>query len=82
VWLYQTFPSAEAEAQLERRVGDLAGADLNRTLIVMGTSKYGWNAYNAALALAARGYHHILWYRGGEEAWAASGMMSDDRRDP
>jgi len=57
-----------------------SGATFDRNIIVMGDGPFGWTSYNAALHLVALGYRHVLWYRGGEEAWVSSGGMSDDRR--
>jgi rhodanese-related sulfurtransferase len=55
--------------------------DHDRPIVVMGSGAYGWGSYNAALTLLALGYRHVLWHRGGEEAWAAAGQPSEDRRD-
>jgi TolB-like protein/DNA-binding winged helix-turn-helix (wHTH) protein/tetratricopeptide (TPR) repeat protein len=50
-------------------------------IIVMDTGCSGTDGYNTALHLAAS-FATILWYRGGEEAWAEAGLPADDRRGP
>ncbi len=82
VWINDTFPSEEGHAHLEREVESAAGHARDRGIVIMGCSKYDWNAYNAALALIGLGYRKILWYRGGEEAWVAAGLPAEDRRNP
>ena len=51
-----------------------------RDIVVMGDGTFGWSSYNAALLLVADHYEHVLWYRGGEEAWAETGLPSRDLR--
>jgi rhodanese-related sulfurtransferase len=46
----------------------------------MSDSPFGWDSYNAALNLIARGYQNVLWFRGGEESWASHGYDSNDLR--
>ena len=48
--------------------------------VVMDTGSSGSDGYNAALRLVARAPLRVLWYRGGEEAWARAGLPADDRR--
>jgi Tfp pilus assembly protein PilF len=57
-----------------------SGATFDRNIVVMGDGPFGWASYNTAIHLVALGYRHVLWYRGGEEAWAFSGGKSEDRR--
>jgi TolB-like protein/DNA-binding winged helix-turn-helix (wHTH) protein/rhodanese-related sulfurtransferase len=57
-----------------------SGAAPDRAVVVMADGPFGWASYNAALHLVALGYRHVLWYRGGEEAWASSGGEAEDRR--
>jgi TolB-like protein/DNA-binding winged helix-turn-helix (wHTH) protein/rhodanese-related sulfurtransferase len=81
-WIDDTFPSAEGQADLEKEILRLSNGDRARQIVVMGSSVFDWNGYNAALAVLSLGYRNVSWYRGGEEAWAAAGLKADDRRDP
>ncbi len=49
-------------------------------VVVMGLSVADVNSYLAALALAKAGVRDVLWYRGGEDSWAASGAPYRDMR--
>jgi TolB-like protein/DNA-binding winged helix-turn-helix (wHTH) protein len=49
-------------------------------VVIMADGPYGSAGYNAVLHLVASGEKAVFWYRGGEEAWAASGMPAFDRR--
>ncbi len=49
-------------------------------VVVMGDGTYGSAAYNAALYLLSSKRRRVVWYRGGEEAWAASGGSYEDQR--
>ena len=75
-----TFLTPDAQARLKAGVAAHTGGDLDRPVVAMGSGAYGWGSYNAALALHELGYRHVFWYRGGEEAWAAAGMPSEDDR--
>jgi len=55
----------------------LAPGGLAGPIVVMGDGVTGWQSYNAALGLMRRGYKHVLWYRGGEESWAHSGLQRE-----
>jgi len=81
-WIDDTFPSAEGQAHLEKEILRLSNGDRGRPVVVMGSSVFDWNGYNAALAVVSLGFRNVAWYRGGEEAWAAAGLKADDRRDP
>jgi TolB-like protein/DNA-binding winged helix-turn-helix (wHTH) protein/Tfp pilus assembly protein PilF/rhodanese-related sulfurtransferase len=78
----QAFPSDSGNEDLRRVAREETGGVMDSPIVVMGTSPYEWYAYNAALILVSIGYSKVSWYRGGEEAWAASGMKSEDLRDP
>lgn len=43
-------------------------------LVFYCLSRECWMSYNAALRAVAAGYANVLWYRGGLEAWKASGL--------
>jgi rhodanese-related sulfurtransferase len=49
-------------------------------IVVMGAGVTGWQPYNLGLQLIARGYRHVVWFRGGEEAWARAGYKGIDAR--
>ena len=49
-------------------------------IVVMGDGTYGSGSYNAVLHLLSSRAQHVFWYRGGEEAWAASGGPFEDSR--
>lgn len=77
---------SDAQAALDRAglAPLLAGpaGSLEQGIVVMGTGASGVNSYNFCLHLIAIGFKRISWYRGGEEAWAAAGLPSEDRRQP
>ena len=50
------------------------------SIVVMADGTYGSVSYNAALRLVLLGYTHVIWYRGGEEAWSAAKRPSLDLR--
>jgi tetratricopeptide (TPR) repeat protein len=81
-WIVATFPSDEGRKLLRSEIARSAGESASRPIVVMGSSVYDWNAYNATLAVISLGYRNVSWYRGGEEAWAAAGLKAHDRRDP
>lgn len=78
----QAFPSDSANADLQRVAHEGTGGAMEKRIVVMGTGPYDWYAYNAVLTLISIGYRNVWWYRGGEESWAATGMKSEDLRDP
>ena len=79
IWVWSPGSSGDVE-RLLNQAG--VGAQSTRTIIVMSDGPLGWRSYNAALSLVAKGFLHVLWYRGGEEAWAAAGHAWQDRRSP
>jgi TolB-like protein/DNA-binding winged helix-turn-helix (wHTH) protein len=71
----------EAEAASDPKT--LAAAPLLRAasgIVVMGTGPAGALSYTTARRFAAAGFGTIYWYRGGEEAWSAAGLPSEDHR--
>jgi tetratricopeptide (TPR) repeat protein len=52
-----------------------------RQVVVMSDGVYGWRSYNAVLQLQAAGVPNLVWYRGGEEAWAKAGLPAFDARE-
>jgi adenylate cyclase len=81
-WINDTFPSSDSQADLEKEILRLSNGDRDRQIVIMGSTVFDWNPYNATLAVLALGFRNVLWYRGGEEAWVAAGLKADDRRDP
>ena len=79
IWAWPAGASGDLVPLLERAG---AGAGTSRPVIVMSDGPLGWRSYNAALYLVAKGFRHVLWYRGGEEAWASAGHPWQDRRSP
>jgi TolB-like protein/rhodanese-related sulfurtransferase len=82
LWINETFPSEAGSAALSREIERVKGAARDQPVVVTGCGAFGWDSYNAALELIKLGYRDVIWYRGGEEAWAASGLKAEDRRDP
>jgi len=71
-------PLSDADAALDRQAlqttefGRRADSAPDAPIVVAGTGPSGVNSYNTALHFLAAGYHKLYWYRGGEEAWAAT----------
>lgn len=51
----------------------LTGGDKARPLVFYCRSSSCWHSYNASLHALEAGYTNVLWYRGGIDAWQASG---------
>jgi TolB-like protein/DNA-binding winged helix-turn-helix (wHTH) protein len=51
-------------------------------IVVMGQGPFDWAGVNCARALAQAGVPGVIWFRGGEEAWAEAGGPAEDRRSP
>jgi rhodanese-related sulfurtransferase/ATP-dependent protease ClpP protease subunit len=49
--------------------------DPDRPLVILGAGR-NWLSVNAALRATQAGYSHVLWYRGGMEAWKAANLPS------
>ncbi len=54
---------------------DLIGSDKTKPVLVFGFNQNRWESRNLALRLIALGYTDAAWYRGGWEAWEASGQQ-------
>jgi TolB-like protein/DNA-binding winged helix-turn-helix (wHTH) protein/Flp pilus assembly protein TadD len=82
-WLgdYTSLSVDERDA-MKRDIDAASHGRAQPSVIVMGSGAYGWDAYNAALAVLSLGYRNVLWYRGGEEALAAASLPHEDRRKP
>ncbi len=51
----------------------LTGGDKNRAIVFYCRGSQCWHSYNASLHALAAGYTNVMWYRGGIDAWKASG---------
>ena len=52
--------------------------DRNRPVVAVGWNAERFDGRNLALRLVAMGFTHVYWYRGGREAWEASGLPEAD----
>jgi adenylate cyclase len=66
--------SDEAQNRLGRKMASLTTGNLNRPLVAVGWNSERLDGRNLALRLVALGYTQVYWYRGGREAWEASGQ--------
>jgi DNA-binding winged helix-turn-helix (wHTH) protein/TolB-like protein/Tfp pilus assembly protein PilF len=80
LWFSPGDVSDSAGAFADHALRTAQGGGIQRPVIVLGEGPAGCAAYETALHLLAEGYVHVAWYRGGEEAWAASGEPAEDRR--
>jgi rhodanese-related sulfurtransferase len=46
----------------------------------MADGLFGTASFEAAGKLVALGYRHVMWFRGGEEAWAQAGYPAKSPR--
>lgn len=76
-WLPGAGRGESFEDGLQQRLGQalavLTGGDRARPVVFYCASPQCWLSYNAALRAVRLGYGSVLWYRGGIEAWGASG---------
>lgn len=61
------------QMRLARLLDFLTAGKRERTLVFLCTGPRCWLSYNAALRAVRLGYHDVRWYRGGIQAWGASG---------
>jgi len=61
------------QPRLSDMMHDLIGTNMNGPIVVFGVNQNHWDAYNLVLRLVGLGYTNVEWYRGGWEAWDASG---------
>jgi adenylate cyclase len=69
------------QAKLKRLMQKLTQSDLRRSIIVFAFNINRWTSRNLALRLIALGYTNVSWYRGGWEAWEASGQPTGPLAD-
>jgi TolB-like protein/DNA-binding winged helix-turn-helix (wHTH) protein len=65
---------------LDRVIAERVGSGGDRPVVVMADGPFGYESYNGILHLLSRGAKHVLWYRGGEEAWASENLPATDQR--
>jgi PQQ-dependent catabolism-associated CXXCW motif protein len=63
----------EIQAALARTLELASRGDRKRMLVFFCAGPRCWLSYNTALRAARLGYSEVRWYRGGIEAWGASG---------
>lgn len=64
----------EAQDRLRAKMQELTGGDRARPIVAVGWNAELFDGRNLALRLAALGYTHVYWYRGGLEAWEVAGL--------
>lgn len=57
-----------------------AQGDPDMPVVVMADGLFGTASFEAAGKLVALGYRHVMWFRGGEEAWAQAGYPAKSPR--
>jgi TolB-like protein/DNA-binding winged helix-turn-helix (wHTH) protein/Tfp pilus assembly protein PilF len=60
----------------------LAQIDPSQPILLVGDGFYSMSAYSAAQRVRKIGHHPVMWLVGGEEALAAAGFSTIDRRAP
>ncbi len=80
VWSDPGAPDYDDNSFLDHALANRVKGDRDAPIVIMATGTAGYDSYNAALHAVSLGYRRVLWYRGGEEAWAAAGLPSRDRR--
>jgi PQQ-dependent catabolism-associated CXXCW motif protein len=63
------------QERLGKKLGVLTGGDKSVPVVVFCLSQTCWLSYNASLRVKALGYTNVYWYRGGRDAWKASGAQ-------
>jgi rhodanese-related sulfurtransferase len=81
IWVWAEGLQGDLDRSLAEASQDSPAAR-SRPIIVMSDGPFGWRGYNAALHLVAKGFSHVLWYRGGEQAWAEADYPRNDLRTP
>jgi adenylate cyclase len=63
-----------AQDHLRSKLHELTAGDLDRPVVAVGCNSERFDGRNLALRLAALGYTHVYWYRGGREAWEMNAL--------
>jgi TolB-like protein/DNA-binding winged helix-turn-helix (wHTH) protein len=79
-WNLRIGADADDAVFIDHTLDAVSHGNLDTPVVIMGTGPFWFSSYNGALHAVARGYRHVFWYRGGEEAWAASGHAAQDKR--
>lgn len=61
------------QARLSAFLRFMTAGERDREMVFFCVGPRCWLSYNAALRAVRLGYARVLWYRGGIEAWGASG---------
>jgi adenylate cyclase len=67
-----------AQDRLRTTMRDLTRGDLDTPIVAVGWNSESFDGRNLALRLVTLGYTHVLWYRGGREAWEVRGLPEAD----
>ena len=77
IWLPGAGRGASFEDEVQERLARLlefaTQGNRQRPIVFFCASARCWLSYNTALRAARLGYRNVLWYRGGIDAWGASG---------
>ena len=77
IWIPGAGLGSGFDDALQARLGGflrfMTAGDPGRELVFLCVGPRCWLSYNAALRAVRLGYTNVLWYRGGIEAWGASG---------
>ena len=60
-------------AMFPKALETLTGGDKAKAIVFYCRSSQCWHSYNASLHAVTAGYTNVYWYRGGIDAWSASG---------
>lgn len=66
--------SDAVQDRLRSKMRELTKGDLSTPIVAVGWNSERFDGRNLALRLAALGYTHVYWYRGGREAWEVAGL--------
>jgi TolB-like protein/rhodanese-related sulfurtransferase len=70
--------SKTADDRFQGKIRELTAGERATPIVVFCANSERYTAYNLALRLVALDYTQVYWYRGGVEAWQASGLPQSD----